>query len=267
MTDQITPAQAGLLDAGRRLAELCRALPHAATPLPNSSWTVREAIVHTASLAELYAEIALGTPGPLADLSVESVARRNEERIADNPESDPGKLADLLERAVERLARVAGDAPPGKRVQYLEFSPLEVTPADLAGMILGELVVHGYDIARGVGAPWPIPPNEALLILGSYAPLFGLAPHPENTPGHTAGYGIELRGGARFTMRFVDGVFGLEPPDMAPVDCVISADPIAFLLVATGRMSQWEAIALGLLAAAGERPEMALGFTSLFVFP
>jgi uncharacterized protein (TIGR03083 family) len=266
-TDSTDPARAALLDAGQRLAGLCRSLPNSAVAIPNSTWTVREAVVHTASLAELYAEIALGTPGPLADLSVATVARRNAERIADNPESDPGKLADLLEQSVARLASVAGAAPSGKRVQYLEFSPLEVTPGDLVGMILGEVVVHGYDIACAVGAPWPISPDEALLILGSYAPLFGLAPHPENTPGHTGGYGIELRGGPRFTMRFVDGTFSLEPPDVAPVDCVISAHPVAFLLVATGRLTQWEAIALGLLSAGGERPTLALGFTSLFVFP
>ena len=39
------------------------------------------------------------------------------------------------------------------------------------------------------------------------------------------------------------------PAGSAPVDCVISADPVAFLLVGLGRITQWEAIALGLLSA------------------
>lgn len=265
--EQLSPSHAALADAGRRLADLCRSLPDAHVPIPNSTWTVREAVVHCTFLADLYAEIALGTPGPLADFSPKVVAERNEARNADNPESDPGKLADLLERSIGRLLSVTGRCPPEHSVQYVEFSAIAVGAEDLVGMVLGEVVVHGYDVACAVGAPWPISPAEALQVLGSYAPLFGLVPHPENTPGHTAGYGIELRGGPRFTMRFVDGTYSLEPPDVGPVDATILADPVAFLLVATGRLDQWQAIALGLLGAGGERPELAMGFTSLFVFP
>jgi hypothetical protein len=32
-------------------------------------------------------------------------------------------------------------------------------------------------------------------------------------------------------------------------------------------MTQWEAIALGLLSAGGDRPELALGFLDLFSMP
>jgi len=32
-------------------------------------------------------------------------------------------------------------------------------------------------------------------------------------------------------------------------------------------LSRWQAIALGLISAGGARPELALGFPDLFVFP
>jgi hypothetical protein len=48
---------------------------------------------------------------------------------------------------------------------------------------------------------------------------------------------------------------------------VISADPVAFLLVMSGRLGQWAAIALGLMSASGDRPELALGMTGLFRYP
>jgi hypothetical protein len=51
------------------------------------------------------------------------------------------------------------------------------------------------------------------------------------------------------------------------VDCTITADPVAFLLVDSGRMSQWAAIAVGLMKADGNRPELALRFNNLFLFP
>jgi hypothetical protein len=67
------------------------------------------------------------------------------------------------------------------------------------------------------------------------------------------------------TVRFTDGALGVEPP--GPVDVTISADPVAFLLVSAGRLSRYEAIALGLLSAEGRRPELALGLPDLFVNP
>ena len=48
---------------------------------------------------------------------------------------------------------------------------------------------------------------------------------------------------------------------------MISADPVAFLMVGVGRLSLWQAIALGLVSASGERPELALGFLKLFDQP
>jgi hypothetical protein len=82
-----------------------------------------------------------------------------------------------------------------------------------------------------------------------------------------AAFEVEVRGGGRFVARFDDGTLHLEDPDSGPVDCQISAEPVALLLVAAGRLSQWPAIALGLLSAGGKRPELALGFNDLFVYP
>lgn len=105
-----------------------------------------------------------------------------------------------------------------------------------------------------------------MLVLGAYLPLLGLVTDPNATKGHSADYGITLRGGPALAVRFADGVFDLAEAG-GPVDCEISADPVAFLLTFTGRLSRWQAIALGLISAGGERPELALGFPDLFVFP
>jgi hypothetical protein len=70
-----------------------------------------------------------------------------------------------------------------------------------------------------------------------------------------------------FTVRFTDGAFRLDPADTGAVDCTITADPVAFLLVLTGRLPAAAAIALGVWRLSRHRPELALGFTDLFVFP
>ena len=126
------------------------------------------------------------------------------------------------------------------------------------------MVLHGYDVAFALGQPWPIDPGDANLSLGGLAPVLSLIVDPDETRGLSAGYGIELRNGPALTVRFTDGAYGLEAPG-APVDVTISADPIAFLMVGTGRLSRYEAVALGLLSAGGRRPELALGFPDLFL--
>ena len=47
------------------------------------------------------------------------------------------------------------------------------------------------------------------------------------------------------------------------VDCHLSVDPAAFLLVAWGRISQWQAIPKGQLLAWGRRPWLGLQLRGL----
>lgn len=104
-------------------------------------------------------------------------------------------------------------------------------------------------------------------MLAGYAPCYEPNVNPETTRGLNVAYALDLRGVARVVVRFVDGRYSLDPADGGPVDCVISADPVAWLLVGSGRLDQWAAIALGLIEAGGERPELAAGFGDLFIFP
>lgn len=105
-----------------------------------------------------------------------------------------------------------------------------------------------------------------MLILTSYAPLFPLCLNARTTAGHSAAYRVELDGADPFTARFRDGELHMEAVDET-ADCVVAADPVAFLLVGTGRLSRWAAIALGRLRPGGARPDLAVGFPGLFVFP
>jgi putative sterol carrier protein len=103
-------------------------------------------------------------------------------------------------------------------------------------------------------------------VLGAYTRVFALTTHPERTRGLSTAFGVELRGVGAMTVRFTEGASSVEEPG-APVDATVSAEPIAFLLVGSGRLDRFEAIALGLLEPGGPRPDLALGFFDLFVFP
>jgi hypothetical protein len=131
--------------------------------------------------------------------------------------------------------------------------------------MLNELTVHGLDIARAEGVPWPIDRNHAALImLGFVLPsLHTLGPAMVITEkAGNARFDVRLRGDGRCCMVFADGNFSLEASPQGKVDCHLSADPEAFLLVAWGRSSQWPAIGKGQLLAWGRKPWLGVQLRS-----
>ena len=258
-------SRAALAAATARLADLIRPLPDLEQPIPDSEWTARQAVAHLITGLDLYSEIATGTPSPIAGSTPAGYAEEALRRIADVAETDPAKLAYLLDDASDRFrSSVTGQAGDTAVTWH---AGRELNLAALAGLILGEVVLHGYDIGVATQRPWPLVPAEVSLILDTYGPLLGLTVDADRTEGLTVAIGIELRGLGSFVVRFDDGRFSVAPPGEGPVDSTLSADPTAFLLVTSGRMARWPAFALGLYEAGGNRPELAVGFKDLFVFP
>ena len=67
-------------------------------------------------------------------------------------------------------------------------------------------------------------------------------------------------------MRVADGTAEVRAAG-GPVDCVISADPVTFLLVVYGRMPLGRALLRGGMLAWGRRPWLGLCFKDLFFNP
>lgn len=248
-----------------RTANLIESATETTVPIPGSTWTVREAAVHLATIGCCYAGMIHGEPNQYPSLAREECARLNDQRNADIPESDPHILADLVREGTERLTAATATSDDHRQVVF--HGGMVVTVPQLLGCALAEHLLHGFDMATAVRRPWPITARQATLGLRGHCPSYGLWLNPARAAAHTAGYGIELAPGERFTMRFLHGQYRLEPAGSGSVDCTITADPVAFLLVGSGRMSQWAAMALGCLQVGGDRPELALGFTDLFLFP
>jgi uncharacterized protein (TIGR03083 family) len=264
-TEILKAARSALAETQQLVTGMIRALPDASAPVPGSDWTVRDTAVHLAHGARLYVELATGAPSPYPDLRKETIAAFCAEFIADIPETDPGKLAALVGDAYDGFLDVTAGRPGEQEVRYHGGLPYDL--GRLACVLLGEAVIHGYDMATALGQPWPIDPVHAQLVLHGYGPAYGQCLNPATTAGLCATYGIEVRGGGSLTVSFVDGHYQLVEGISGPVDCEISADPVAFLLVGAGRVSRFEAVALGLLSLGGAKPELALGFPDLFVFP
>jgi hypothetical protein len=195
----------------------------------------------------------------------EVVAAYNSQKMADIPETRPANLAQLVLDAAGHLIDTTSGRPGDQPLAF--HCGLPSTLAALLCLSLSEHIIHGYDMATAVGRPWPIEPAHAGLALYGVTPLFALTVNPETTTGLTVAYGIHLRGVGCSVVRFLDGEYHVEPGDSSSVDCTISADPVAYLLVGARRLSPWSAIALGLISANGPKPELALRFQELFVYP
>jgi uncharacterized protein (TIGR03083 family) len=263
-TEMLTMGRRSVMTATEQLAGLIATAPDLSIQAQRCEWSLREVAAHLITGAPMFVDMANGIPGPAASMERSYVKEFCERRIADLSESNPLKLSGLLLDGVESLIDATLDRPGDDPVTFQAGLPH--TLFGLVGVFLGEVLLHGYDVASALGRPWPIDAADAALVLAAYTPLYGIQADPERTRGLTVAYGIDLRGAGAMTARFTDGVFGVEPAG-ASVDASLSADPVAFLMVGSGRLSRHEAVALGAMTAGGNRPDLAFDFPTLFVYP
>jgi putative sterol carrier protein len=102
--------------------------------------------------------------------------------------------------------------------------------------------------------------------VGGFRACYSAIFNPAAAAGLDATYRLDTAGTDPFFLRTTEGTCE-EPTTPGSVDCIISSDPVTALLVLSGRLSQWAAIALGRLTFSGDRPEIGPRFPNLFVFP
>ncbi len=183
--------------------------------------------------------------------------------VKSDRERDPAVLADRIEtRAQEYFSECVGADPDASRPWLVQGAT--VRQSTLTYHLLSETVMHGYDIAQAAGRKWRIEPAHAVMALGRFIVPIIQALHPRalvngtKAAGVQATYDVRIRGGDRFHFVFNDGSVRVEGPSSHRVDCHISADPVAFLMVVWARQSQWSAIGKGKLLAWGRKPWLGL---------
>jgi uncharacterized protein (TIGR03083 family) len=254
-----TNALATTRTAGDRTADVIAAIRDPEAPTRGLGWTLGETAAHLVANVR-YHRAWLRGEGKI-DYGVPDLAEVNRRAIAELEERDPARLAEIMQEENQAYVGAAGDQPPGATV------PAEVGPAlsveVMTCVYLGELLVHGFDLARTLGRPWRIGRVEANLVVAGALAILPQFVDPAAAREASVSYELRLRAGPRVVLRVGDGTLAVEPvtPGVG-VDCRISADPAAFLLVAYGRVGQWGPILRGQLLAWGRRPWAALRLTS-----
>lgn len=263
-TAMLAAAREGFAVMAERYAQLVESVRDTTTPIPDSEWTVRDAAVHLAGSNHRMAALAGGAASNVPTADKQFLDARARKLIAENPETDGKKLAEQVREGLERVMAVTATAPGDQPIAY--HAGLRLNLADLVSIYLGEYLLHGYDIALAVATPWPIDSGYAALGLDGFRACYSAIFNPAAAAGFDATYRLDTAGTRQFFVRVASTTYE-EPTAPGAIDCVISADPVTALLVMSGRLSQWAAIALGRLTFSGDRPEIGPRFNDLFVFP
>ncbi len=257
-----------------RVAGLIRSASDLRRAVPGLEWTAGETAAHLVVIFRAVTEAITGEEakwmapylsGP--DSAPARVAEGNARTLAQMTAHDATSLSAQLGEAVRAFLDALGGQSPSRRVNTPWWGEGQSRDlARLTAIALGELLVHGHDIAKALGQRWPIDPAHARLVLDAAMWEIPLHVNPETARDVDASYMIHVRGGPRFVIHFRQGSATMHTSSQ-PVDCHLWVDPVAFLLVGYGRISQWGPIAKGKLVAWGRKPWLGFRFKSLLLNP
>jgi Mycothiol maleylpyruvate isomerase N-terminal domain len=255
--DTLAKACAALRDVVPSLVTLVRNVPDA-NSVSVGTWTVGDVAAHLSHVFRFDTDALAGRPVPEATVTPTGMAEVNAKMLAEDGERDPAVLADRIGTLVNEFDDVASRSRAAT-VDWLQG--VRLPPSAVACHLLEECLMHGHDIARVTGRPWPIRRHHALLAVeGGVLPLIAALPptaflNQEKAGSFRARVELRLRGGGRTLLVFDRGSLRLYAAGAArDVDAHISADPPALMLVFTGRQGLWKPLLGGKLAAWGRRP-------------
>lgn len=262
-------ANQGLRQAAVRFAGLLRAVRQPAAAVPGLAWTASETAAHTVAEFRDYAAFASDERDPGPPLGPGEIAARrnasaNAAQLARFTERELPRLADMIVPAAEEFLAAAARHSPSDRIPT--SNGLSMTVPTMTAALLGELLIHGLDIARAAGLPWQISRAEALPVIAGVIAMVPDYLDRQRAADVRARYELRFRGGPRYQVTIDHGRATVAAPGSRP-DCWISADPAAFLLVGYGRAGQWSQILRGKLVAGGRRPWLGLAFGQLITGP
>ena len=265
------PTLGALRHAVARTADLWRHIDRSDVPAPGLIWTVGETAAHVVGDLRDYAQALTRHANgymthanrPMESPSALS-AKVNARHLEEIPERDLHRLADMLERTAATYLDAAASADT--TVEIATPNGLVISPSTMAALLLGEQIVHGLDVSRAAGMRWTIAPADALLVIPGVLTVAPQYLRPRRAAGVHVSFELRMRGGPSYRMAVDDGAAVVTAAGER-TDCVITADPVAFLLLGYGRIPQLAPVLRGQLRPGGRKPWLAMKFGRLLSSP
>jgi uncharacterized protein (TIGR03083 family) len=246
--------RAALVDRSQAVGDLLR-MSSVGQEVPGSDWSPPEIGAHLVSVPRRYMRM-MERPEPFP----QSLSAMNEAEIRAVGCTDLDQLADMLVADVDELsARLGHDG-----ARPVPFFGMTHTAEGAGAVMLGELLLHGLDLARALRRRWVIGRDEAIAVLDGLLPAVGYSVDPDVARRAAGTYHLRIRHGHDWTIEVRDGAATVEKGRPELADLHISADPLAFLLVGYGRASRWRSLLTGRMLGWGRRPLLAMHVSKLF---
>jgi len=253
---------------GDRFAALVESIERPDVLAHGLEWTVAETAVHVVTGFDYYTATIRGedfvlTPRAPGEPFTRYFARENKLQIDAEPERDPAKIAVRLRASLRELVDTARAAGPDAVVVFSGPGYSEDITTSVC-TIIGELVVHGFDIARAIDAEWKVDPASSVLAVYATTAALPLALDHDAAAGKDIHVKVHLRHGTAFSIHFRDQRAWCDLT-VERADVNVSADPLAYLLVGYGRMGLLGPVVRGQLLVWGKKPWVVLEVPKLLM--
>ncbi|MEU8258351.1 maleylpyruvate isomerase family mycothiol-dependent enzyme [Micromonospora inaquosa] len=265
--------------ATQRFTALVRSCATPTRTMATKEWTVSDSTVHVMSIAMLYVSLvdpdANSVPVPGLDsalqrTTVDTVSSLNVLVLRHLTERDADVLCRELSAAVDHLLRATAQSDPGSTVRWLGGA--SVTVAGLLAHLTNELFIHGWDIARATGQPWPMPQADAALFFDLF--FLDMVRHDHGVlidtgarqPAGRIAVAFRSAYTAQTTTVLENGRLTVAPPGTAP-DARITYRPARFNLMLFGRIGMLSAVLHRDVIIGGPRPWLLPGFLRVVHMP
>ncbi|MFI9816789.1 maleylpyruvate isomerase family mycothiol-dependent enzyme [Saccharothrix variisporea] len=261
MADQVAVVREVLPGVARRFAELVTGAPPAVKA--TADWTIADTAAHVASIATMYTAILRPQGGevPVEQLAervrtvtVETVADLNTMALRHFTDRDPRRLSENLRSTVDRILEMTDGTDHERPIPWLGDSRVPV--GGVLAHLVNEMLVHGWDIARALRAPWPMPVREAapffdLFVVGMIRNSTGNILDGPPPGDRRIAVAFRSRHTAPVTLVLHRGRVTVEDEK---ADARVRFDPATLNLLLFGRVSRLKAVLGGKLVVSGRRP-------------
>ena len=217
---------------------------------PGLTWSVQELATHLAAGGRLYGGYIAGQQDFGYDIT--DLAGSNRRQLDAFGEHTLSALASSIRTTYAELVETARGRDP------FEDVPWHGTVAPLGavcGLLLGELLLHGIDLAKALGVPWKLDESDAVhVVRAGYVTAPRVVDH-QLAATKPVTYRVQLPSVPAAIWKFDHEGLTIRPWTRGDrIDCTIRTDAASFLLVAYGRTSPIRSALRGRVLAWGRRP-------------
>jgi mycothiol maleylpyruvate isomerase-like protein len=247
--------------ARQRFNRLARSANPLARP-PDSGWTVQQVVAHVLTIAHRYRDLARTGDYHRAATPRELVAiNQTDLEAAMAPIPDLADQLQVLEPEIDNFFdAITNDGP----VHRFHWGP-HVDGITAQTNWLGELLLHGQDIARAVKAPWELTERDMLLVLRGAMQIGPGYLRAGVSPDTDVCVAFRLAGARPYLIHIHDSTaeFREYRPGDRP-DAVLRLPASTLTQLFYQRIGPFTAARRGLRIVGGRRPWLALKLMSYF---